>query len=53
MMIGAGVAVLVTAVECSLDDKEIKHEVARKRLDAMPKAEEVAVYWQEFNEKQK
>lgn len=39
--------------ECSLDDKEIKHEAARKRLDAMPKAEEVAVYWQEFNEKQK
>ena len=39
--------------ECSLDGKEIKHEVARKRLDAMPKAEEVAVYWQEFNEKQK
>ena len=39
--------------ECSMNGKEISHATAQKHLDAMPKVNEVAVYWQPFTDKQK
>lgn len=34
--------------ECGLNGKEISHEAAQKLLNAMPKEDEIAVYWREF-----
>ena len=34
--------------ECALNGKDISHEAAKKRIDAMPKDDEVAIYWRDI-----